>query len=161
MRRPPIRLATVMVAVMTEVEDVAAVVIPVAMLDAEVAMTIAFVGLRGALEADQCQQAETSRAQDREQLCTHGKLLSGRGERECMSDPLTKRRTGVAPSVLKRVVWPSGTTACVQRAFTRSALGRLRSRVFGVLSDEHRIETMECDRRIDGRDDVEFGQIGR
>ena len=50
-----------------------------------VAVPVAFVGLRGALEANKCQQAETRRAHEREQLRTHWKLLSGRGERgsEC------------------------------------------------------------------------------
>jgi hypothetical protein len=39
------------------------------------------VGLRGALEANKCQQAKTGRAHEREKLRAHGQLLSGRGER--------------------------------------------------------------------------------
>jgi hypothetical protein len=69
-------LATIMIALVAEVEEVTATVIVIAVLEVEEPVTIDFVGLRGALGADERQQAETSRAQEREKICTHGKLLS-------------------------------------------------------------------------------------
>ena len=80
--RPPLQLATVVVAVVTEMEEVptAVVTIPVAVEVPEVAVVIAFVGLRSTLHSRECQQTETGRAGEREKLCTHLKLLSGRGE---------------------------------------------------------------------------------
>ena len=91
-------LATIVVAVVTEVEEVTVAVIPIAVLEVEEPVTIDFVGLRGALEANKCQQAKTGRAHEREKLRAHGQLLSGRGERgEGLSDPLTRTMGWAAP----------------------------------------------------------------
>jgi hypothetical protein len=86
MSRPPKLLAAIVV--VTEVEpEPAAVVVPIAVLDTEVAVSIAFVGLRRTLEAGESHQAETGRAREREKLRTHWELLSGRGWGE-MSGPM-------------------------------------------------------------------------
>jgi hypothetical protein len=78
-------LATVMIstAIAMGTGRVFAVVIPIAMLDLERPMAIAFVGLGGTLEAGESQQAETGSASEREKLRTHWELLSmGRGKGE-------------------------------------------------------------------------------
>ena len=73
----PIAIATVVI----PVTAVAIAAVPIAMLDMERPIAIAFFGLCGALQAGECQQAETGRASEREKLRTHWELLSmGPGE---------------------------------------------------------------------------------
>jgi hypothetical protein len=73
-------LPTVMVPiVVTEMEpEFAAVVVPIAVFDAVMAVSISFVGLCRTLEAGESKQAETGRAREREELRTHWELLSMR-----------------------------------------------------------------------------------
>ena len=64
------------IAIAAVVISMSAVVIPVAVLGMEIRITIALMSLCGALEAGECQQAETSRASEREKLRMHWELLS-------------------------------------------------------------------------------------
>jgi hypothetical protein len=57
-----------------------AVVIPITMLDLERRMAIAFLGLGGALQTGECEDAESGRAGEGEELRTHWKLLSRAGK---------------------------------------------------------------------------------
>jgi hypothetical protein len=74
--------------VVTEMEpEPAAVVIPIAVFDTEVILSIAVVSLCRTLKPGESHQAETGRTREPEKLRTHGELPFGAGEGE-MSDPM-------------------------------------------------------------------------